>query len=95
MVPATAGAPSNENVYGPVPPAEVIVMLPLLTPAQEVAVAEVVAGILPLKFTVTLTVLLQPAEASVTVIVCGPAATLVNVYGLGPTTGAPPSNTYV
>ena len=64
MVPGTAGAPSNENVYGPEPPADVMVMLPLLTPAQEVAVAEVAAGIVPVVPTVTGILVVQAAPKS-------------------------------
>jgi hypothetical protein len=45
IVPATGIPPSNEKVYGPVPLAEVMMIDPLLTPEQAVAVVEVVAVI--------------------------------------------------
>ena len=54
-------------------------MVPVFTPVQAVAVVAVFAVILLMRFTVTFKLLLHPEEASVTVTVWLPAATLVNV----------------
>jgi hypothetical protein len=70
-----------------------MVIDPLLTPGQAVGDEVVVAERLPAEFTVAVVVVLQRPVASVTWIVCNPGPTLVNVYGLGAITGAPPSST--
>ena len=77
------------------PDADVMVIVPSFTPVHAASVFVVVAVMLPVRFTVILTVLVHPPEKSVTTIVCGPGATPLKVCGLGPVAGAPPSNTKV
>ena len=73
----------------------VILIVPLLTPGQEVAVGVMVAARLLFWFTVTLTVFVHPPEASVITTVCGPAVTLLNTMGLLPIWVTVPSSTKV
>ena len=70
----------------------VTMIVPLFTPVHAVAVVDVLAVIPLVRLTIALIVLVHPPEASVTTIVCEPAATLVNVYGLAPINVVTPSN---
>ena len=61
-----------------------MLIVPLLAPGQEVAVGVIVAARLLVWFTVRLTVLVHPPDASVTTTTWGPAGTLLNTIGLFP-----------
>jgi hypothetical protein len=70
----------------------VTVIEPVDTPAQAVGVDEVLTVKELFLLIVTLMVLLHVPVGSVTTTICGPGPTFVNVYGLPPLTGVPPSS---